>query len=205
MLIAKDSFAQYPGMRQVYQQQSMQLAQQQSNMFRSMTFNNRIGNLYNFKYKFQVVLKDSTKIEVKSKIYTDTLLHKNYLLIGKDVTANTHVFRQDTKIYPGQTFNISRKDGNDDIIGSPTDSCWMFRAIVGKITAYSYLSGQDQDFDPVSIIAIQYNNGPIISYSAENLKKMIIDDNDAMKYFTDKKYDKAITRYNKNAKKAAKK
>jgi hypothetical protein len=209
---AKVSWGQYPGMAAVRQQWSNQFAQQQMQMQMNsmMLFNN--ADIPNFKYDYEVILKDSTKIMVKSKIYNDTSKHKTYLLLVDKSIPKSDMAHRERKIYPDQTLGISRQVEAEDAAnrpipfkGMPTDSCWLFKTITARISAYSFLGEQGDDFSYSTITGIQKGNGPIIHFSPDNLKQMIADDPDAMKFFDKKKYPKAIDRYNVDADKAVKK
>jgi hypothetical protein len=204
---AKVSQAQYPGMAAVRQQMSSQFAQQQMQMQMNamMWLNN--GDIPNYKHDYEVILKDSTKIIVKSKIYSDTSLHKTYLLLVDKSFSKSDMVHRERKIFPGETLNISRS-GYDahghtaTFNGMPTDTCWLFKVISANISAYSFLSEQGNYFSYSTITGIQKGDGPIVHFSPGNLKKLIADDPAAMKYFDKKKYDKALEKYNKNAGKA---
>jgi len=215
---SKSLFAQYPGMAAFRAQQSMQFANQQM-MMQMRMLNGNYGD-YNPAYTFVVEMKDGSKKEFDSKIYHDTVLKKNYLLL-----VDKNYKRSDTnrykKIYPSQTVSIARNIAapanlihKNAVIPKPVyfagqaaDSCWMFKVISGPITAYSYMSQQEDDqiFNPYTIVAIQLNDGLIVKYTEENLKQMVGEDINALVAIKDKNYYKAIKKYNKDIEKAAKK
>ncbi|MBD1366679.1 hypothetical protein IDJ77_22900 [Mucilaginibacter sp. ZT4R22] len=191
------------GVNSMLARQNMQFQMQmQMNMNMMRGFYN--DSRANIKYTFKVTLKDSTSREVKSIIYLDTVLHKNYLVFeNKDLPKKDSLRKQ--KIYADQTANISRKGFGASyepytMVGIANDSCWLFRAIKGNsINVYSFLSeSEDGLLDESTLAAIQQNNGPIVKLNEENLKAMLADDPDALKYIKDKKYLKAIKTYNKN-------
>ncbi|RVU00830.1 hypothetical protein EOD41_09335 [Mucilaginibacter limnophilus] len=167
----------------------------------------RMGQMYNYgvyesdfnlKYEYIVMLKDSTTKEVKSKIYTDTTLHKNYvLIINKDFKKSDP--NREIKIYADQTLSISRETPSHEIVtGSATDSCWLFKVIEGPIKAYSFLPPNASRFSEYSIVGIQKDAGPILPFKPENLIKMIAPEPKAMEKFKYKEYLKALKTYNKN-------
>jgi len=82
----------------------------------------------------------------------------------------------------------------------------MFKVVTGPISVYSYLSEEadTQYFSTYSFVALQLNDGEIIGFTAENLKKMLSADPDAMKKFLRKNYYNAILKFNKNIQKANK-
>lgn len=210
-LSVKNASAQYPGMNRVYANMNRQFANQQMNM---MMANMRYGNYYyNNKYTFYVVLKDSSQKEVTSKIYTDTTLHKSYLLLVDKKYPKSDTAHRYQKIYADQTSNIYRVDNSGfsekpvTIRGIANDSCWMFKAISGPITVYSLLSEPDgYNFDPSTIIGIQLKDGPIVKFTADNLKQMICqNDARALEIAENKNYLKAIKKYNRDMEKAVKK
>ena len=177
-----------------------------------MRLNQYYGNLEtNVKYNFKVTMKDSSKQEVSSKIYLDTTLHKNYLILENKKLAKSDSLRK-RRIYPGQTLNISRDvvggfyNTRSAITGMANDSCWLFKVISGSsINVYSFLSvGEGGDFEPVTVAAIQQNNGPIVKVNPKSLEAMITGDDDAVKALINKNYLKAIKIYNKHYLKAKK-
>jgi len=172
--------------------------------------NNKNETISDYKHTYQVVLRDSSKIEADSKIWDDVVLHKSYILyIDKKYPKSDHEHRE-RKIYPNETLNISRigvdsRDYDATLTGIATDSCWMFQVISGSINAYSYLSEQNDMFNPVTIVGIQKGDGIIHPYNPKNLQQMILGDYDALKDFDNQKYVDAIKKYNRDAKKAEKK
>jgi hypothetical protein len=204
---AKNSFGQYAGMGAFRSSQNRQFVNQQ--MTRNLGLRG-IDDNENYKYTFNVILKDSSTQAVNSIIYTDTVLHKNYLLFVDKKFPKSDSAHRFQKIYPDQTVNISRVDLYSDlknvVIGKPNDSCWMFKVISGPVSVYSFLSEQDGYFsDPSSFIGLQLNNGPIFNFSEENLKTMIGQDTEALENIEKKDFLKAIKKYNQHASKAAKK
>jgi hypothetical protein len=195
-------FAQLPpGMRQVYANMNNQFMNQMMSM-RMMNLNQAGSG--NEKYNFTVLMKDSVKVEVSSKMYNDTARHKNYLLLVDKKYPKSDP-RREQKIYPDQTLGISRKTaayyekGIDNkfhpaqINGNPTDSCWLFKSIEGKINAYGYLSETDQTNSYVTadiLGAIQLADGPIVKLSAAALTTMVGKNEDALE-FINKDFEKA--------------
>lgn len=195
----------------VLSQHSMQFnMQMQQNMMRQMMFN--YDNGINPKYDYLVTMNDSSKIVVRSKIYSDTAKHKTYLLfVDKNYSKNDT--NRNKKIYVSQTLSIARNlggRGSKEVWykGVSADSCWMFKAVSGIINAYSAFSFIQPDgfgFSPPVLMGIQKGDGPIVELTLENLKPMVGQDIDALEYIQRKNYYKAIKKYNHNAEKVAKK
>ncbi|MFM8913952.1 MAG: hypothetical protein ACKOE6_13720, partial [Flammeovirgaceae bacterium] len=143
-----------------------------------------------YKYPFTIVFnteKDSTLL-VKAKIDAS---EKNHVIRIK-------VNKQKVVIKPTDTREIYRIAGNGEkITGIPTDSCWLFLAVKGKINAYSYLAEKGLG-SWGSIIAVQKGEGqPILPLNKDNLEEMVADNAEALKFAKKKKLEKAITIYNK--------
>ncbi|MEO6148762.1 MAG: hypothetical protein ABIN95_13470 [Mucilaginibacter sp.] len=192
-------FAQYPGMSAVYRQMNQSFVNQQMNMHMMMRMNAMSTGPDNPKYKFIVLMKDSTTKEVSSRIFYDTTMHKSYLEFKNKQVAKTDTNRIQ-KIYPDQTRQISRVNFNSAIItGIAKDSCWLFKVINGPISAYSYKAESPTYFQSWNIVAMQATNSGIEKFEPENLKKIVANDPDAIKLFDKKEYYKALVKYNKNA------
>ncbi|WP_184542823.1 hypothetical protein [Mucilaginibacter sp. FT3.2] len=195
--------------------------QMQWSMQRQMTISMMLNHSdANFKYKFVVIMADSSRKEVNSKILSDEQTHKTYLLYVDKSLPKSDTNRNQ-KIYPGQTISIERSSPLITDLRAPVkntvrekiykglakDSCWMFKAMSGSISVYSYLSVEtDRTFDERTIVGIQlHDDGPILKYNAENLKQMVGDDIDALESIQNKSYLKAIKKYNHNRQKEAEK
>jgi hypothetical protein len=206
VLLAKTSLAQYPGMGAFRAQQNQQFINQQMRMQMQMQMMNMRGAVGTAQeFNFQVVMHDSTKKEITSAIYTDTVTRKRFI-----VWVDKRYKKSDTnrykKIYPSETLSLTcvliPKGNNDDnpgsyLPGKITDSCWMFKTISGPISAYSFLINNDTSpLNPSTIIGIQLNNGPILAFNGENLKAMVGQNLKALKFVSEKKYLRAIKKYN---------
>jgi hypothetical protein len=198
---AQYTFAQYPGMGAVYNNMNTQFMTQQMNMMMGLNMARGFAT-NNIKHDFTVTMKDSATKKITSKIYTDTTIHKDYLLLVDKSFPKSNPKREQ-KIYANQTIKISRDDYDPPFDGMANDSCWMFKVMDGPISAYSYLS-ETEDFE-TSIIGIQTNNGPIKALNKDNLKQIISADNEAMALFNKKKYFAALKKYNKDFLKMEKK
>ncbi|MFA6249101.1 MAG: hypothetical protein WC615_19320 [Mucilaginibacter sp.] len=165
------------------------------NMQRMMNMNlyKGYGYMVNQKYKFKVVMKDSTVKMVKSKINMDTALHKSYLTYD-DKTIKDKKLREQ-RIYSNQTISISRTDYNNNITGMANDSCWFFKVLEGKINAFSPLS-ETEDIDSFYLRAYQLGNGPVQKLDSASLAPIIAKSPKALKAFKKKDYYKAIDKYN---------
>jgi len=174
---------------------------------------NSANYVLNLKHDFRVVMKDGTIMNVKSKIYADTIAHSNYLLYT-DKTLKKKDPGYEQKIYPSQTKEISRLKswGNQFITrfdkfapakdtsrvtGLAADSCWLFKVLPGKISAYSFLSEPEAVYlgNPP---AMQFGNNSVEKLTPEALQAYIKDDEKAYKAFLKKDYYKAIKQFNKS-------
>lgn len=204
LLVSSVSFAQMPpGLRNSFNQMQFRMIMQ---MMNTRYWYRNADYLENNKYKFTVTLKDGSTREVSSKIYTDTILHSSYLLFVNKKIPRGNSAREE-RIYPTKTLKISRvyQDFNhpektEVLEGRATDSCWLFKAITGKITAYSFLS-ERFNLNTYYLSAFQFENGEIQRLDPAKLKAIIADNNKAMKAFNKKDYYTAIIRYNKSASK----
>jgi hypothetical protein len=211
VFFANNCLAQFPGMNRVYSNMAMQNQQMMHNMMiNNMTLLN--NSEYNPEYKFAVVMKDSSKLEVQSKLYIDTALHQNYLVVlNKNFPKKDP--RREHKIYPAQTAEISRNSfarytlTPTQIVGVPNDTCWLFKSINGKISAYSNLPVLDFGNNMISMMlcAIQLDNGPVLKLTSADLTNMVGKNSNALKAIKKKDYYQAIKKFNKDFEKADKK
>jgi len=159
-------------------------------------------------YDFVVTLRDSTKKEVTSAIYTDSVSRKRFIILV-DKKFNKSDTNRYKKIFPAQTLNLTcvlipRDDDNNVpgnyLQGKPADTCWMFKAFKGRLTAYSYTIN-DGPFDTSMITGIQLNDGPILKFTKENLKTMVGHDAKVLELIEDGKDIRAIKRFNRDSEK----
>ena len=172
---------------------AMNFANMNMRMMMNMNMNRIYGYMNNQKYKFKVLMKDSTVKDVKSKIYMDTTLHKSYLTY-EDKTIKDKKLRE-KRIYSNQTICISRNNYNEDITGMANDSCWLFKVISGKINAYSPLS-EKYEISSVYLRAYQIGDGPVVKLDSASLAPIVAKSSKALKAFKKKDYYKAIDKYN---------
>jgi hypothetical protein len=196
-LSTKSSFAQYPGMGAFRASQSRQFMNQQMRTQMQMQRMHGVEATAQ-EYLFEVMMLDSTKKEISSAIYTDIKTKKRFLLSVAKRYKNSDTNRY-KKIYPSQTLYIAVQvettgNGGDEnttgkyLYGRAADSCWMFNIKGGAINIYSYsCEGWDSRYSPATIVGIQLNDGAIEQFTAENLKKIIGQDAEAMKVFDKKK------------------
>jgi len=143
---------------------------------------------------FVVEMNDSTTLKVYGTIRPDSSMQ---YLEWKDKTVSRKDSASIKKIYPYQTKEIIRIDQNAPLLsGFSADTCWLFKAISGKITCYSPVADDEliKDF----IFYIQKNNGPILKMSPDNLESMLNDNEKALNLFKKKKYERAIVVYDKS-------
>lgn len=157
-----------------------------------------VDYLSNPSYTFKVLMKDSSVLEIDSKIHVDTIKRMSYL-----VYKNKSLTRSDTnrvkKIYANQTLKISRPNDMDyrmkTIEGFATDSCWLFNVIKGKINLYSHLS-ETLDIDNNYILTMQTGNGPVQKVDSAALANIIRGNARAMRALKKKDYYTAASRFN---------
>lgn len=200
--------AQFPGMAAVRAQQNQQFMNQQMQTQMQMLMNMNWRQNAGKGDTYMITFKDSSVKKVVSWMYTDTILHKNFLvLVDKKFSKSDSVHRTQ-KIYSDQTQYISTiadYQSNREIYGIPTDSCWMFKVMSGPINVYSkYFNEFENDFHN-AVIAIQLNDGPIVKYSVDALKQMVGQNADALAYIEKENYYKAIKKYNHDVEKSQKK
>lgn len=209
VFLTKTSFAQYPGMGAFRAQQNRQFVNQQMQMQMQM-MNMRGVTATIQEYDFNVTMRDSTSKEITSAIYTDSVTKKHFIVwVDKQYKkSDTNRYK---KIFPSQTLSLTcvliKKDEDNPgsyLSGKVTDSCWMFKTLSGPINVYTYDGYTDAGgIDQSAIVGIQLNNGPILQFNEGNLKTMVGQNTKALELITDKKYLRAIKRYNKdNAKEA---
>lgn len=200
--------AQFPGMAAVRAQQNQQFMNQQmqTHMLMNMNWRQNAGNGDIYKVTF----KDSSKRNITSLIYQDSVTHKSFLVLvdKKFPKTDTNRFK---KIYCNQTIDITIDDLElgETIIGIPTDSCWSFRVVSRPLCVYSrnayYLTTSPKDFDKSAIIGIQLNRGPIEELTEENLRKMVESNPKALELLNKQELYKAVKRFNRDAEKATQK
>jgi hypothetical protein len=99
---------------------------------------------------------------------------------------------------PGDTQEIYRMTASGvKISGQPADSCWLFKAVSGKISAYSYLAEVGYSY----VIAIQdteEENQPIVPLTKKNLEAMVgtPENDNVLKLIEKGKLVKALEAYN---------
>lgn len=173
------------------------------------------NNFINLKHEFRVVMKDGSVLNVKSKILADTVAHSNYLLyVNKDLKKDDP--KREQKIYPSQTKEISRlknmpnqfssrfnqfapKVDTSRVTGIAADSCWLFKVLPGKLSAYSFLSEPDVIYVSKPI-AMQLDKQLVEKLTPEALEAYVKDNEKAYKAFLKKDYYKAIKQFNANQK-----
>ena len=155
-------------------------------------------------YDFVITLLDNTKIKVTSAMYIDSVTKKCFILFVDKKYSKSDSNRY-KRIYPTQTLVLSQKNQYNNLSGSyihgiPADSCWMFKAISGSISAYTSMNeDEDKNFDPGTIVGIQLNDGPIIRFTEENLKQLVGQDTNALESIERKNFWGAIKKYNRDS------
>jgi hypothetical protein len=193
MFYAHEVKAQMPNYMPAVQQQMMN-TQFTNFMLRPMNFDYRKATVQ--KHIFKVVFADSSEKNIFGKIKSDSSLQ---YLLWEDKSVKKKDEARFKKIYPAETQFIVRADNNfPEYFGKAFDTCWLFKAIEGKITAYSPVA--DDDLTTSFIRYIQKDNGSLLEMNPGNLEAMLKDDEKAYNLFEKKKYEKAIQKYNKENK-----
>lgn len=212
--LSYQSFAQPRGMTmsQMSQQAGKLVANQQMEFMQRMRMMNMSGIAGGvLEFDFQVTMLDSTKKEITSAIYIDTIANTRFI-VWVDKQYKKSDPNRYKRIYPFQTKSLTwvevQKNEDNEIpgkyqIGKVTDSCWMFKTTSGSINvyndmAYNYSRGGYRD----TVVGIQLNDGPILPFNEANLKSMVGQNAKALEFISEKKYDRAIKRFNSDSKKS---
>jgi hypothetical protein len=173
-----------------------------SPVYHPMQFNGYYGTV-SIRHKFKIVFMDGTDTIVYSTIHADT---PSYYLLLENKSVKKKDSARFRKVFPSQTKNIIRldkysvsRDKYEDFEsnGMSTDSCWLFKAIDGKICAYTPLA--EDDVDDGFLRYIQKDGGPLVEINSENLQQMVDKDEKASHLAERKKYTKSINTFNKSA------
>ncbi len=152
-------------------------------------------DLSNNEYDFTIKLKD-TVIKAHSRIYVDAPLHKAFL-VYEDLSVSKKDPRRKLKVYPDQTTIVSRVEPttNQVVTGMPTDSCWLFKVVSGKINLYSQLS-QTKGLSTQYIKAYQIGEGPVMKLDSTALSQLVKSDQKAYDLVGKNDFYKAVIKYN---------
>lgn len=145
------------------------------------------------KHRFKVILKDSSFLLINAKIDADSL---SRFLVYTDRSVKRSDSGRTKPIYPSQTLSLIRLDNSDmpASTGLPADSCWLFPAIEGKLTAYAALA--EDEIDDAFLMYVRQGSGPMIRLTDDNLEAIVKDNENAEKLLKKKKYTRAIKKYN---------
>lgn len=146
--------------------------------------------------EYSVVLKDSTQMQLLSKIYLDST-GRTYLKYEAKTSENSNLLI-DKKLYCNNTLNILRLETKRkaSVEGIVTDSCWLFKVLKGKINIYSFIP--DLNVNSSYIKAIQIGDGNIESLNEQRLRILMEGNLRALNALDKKDYYKAIYRYNRS-------
>ncbi|MFC5284234.1 hypothetical protein [Pedobacter alpinus] len=182
--------------RMMSQQNLIMANRNMMNMMMNRNWLNNANYLNNPIYDFKVTGLDDSVKTIRSKIYTDTTLHKTYLLtVNKKLPKNAA--GRETRTYVNETKSISRESPYEGLTtGLATDSCWQFKVISGKINAYSFLS-ETSYISTYNLSAFQLGDGLIQAFNTKELEKIISFNKRAKKAFDKKDYYKAILLFNR--------
>ncbi len=216
-------FAQYPGMGAFRAQQSQQFINHQTQMMNNLRLmtNSRYSSYQELEY--QVQYKDSAIKKVTSYMFYDTLTKKSFLIYVNKKFPKSDTLHRYEKIYPENTLKILapitlERYGEKievNIEGMANDTCWVFKVLAGSISLHGkstdYLFYYNSQFSfeaeiiPSLIVGIQLKDGPILKYNLENLTNFMADNQKCLKLLQNKKFFKAINRYNADKVKETKK
>ncbi|MBS1529042.1 MAG: hypothetical protein JSU01_01940 [Bacteroidetes bacterium] len=209
--LSLQSFAQPRGMtmNQVYSQVNKEwinqrLQQMQMDMMNML----HTGIATQQEFDFIVTMHDSTTKQVNSALFTDSVTKKHFI-VWVDKSFKKSDTNRYKKIFPSQTQSLTcvlaAKTDDDPghyVPGIITDSCWMFRTLTGPINVYTFdACSPTGGFDDGAIVGIQLKDGPIVAYTEENLKAMVNDDLEALQLILEKKYVRAIKKFNRDIQK----
>src|SRR5579863_1801326 len=170
-------------------------------VYHPMEFNTYYGTV-STKHRFKIVFIDGTDTIVYSTIHAGT---PSYYITLENKSVKKKDSARFRKIYPSQTKYVVRFDGYDATLGNyqdsvyeglAADSCWLFKEIDGKVSAYTPLA--EDDVEDGFLRYIQKDKGPLIEISKENLAEMLKDNEKAAGQAEKGKYSKAIKTYNKS-------
>ena len=136
------------------------------------------------KYEFTVVLTNEEELTFKAAIKLNDSIHS---LTYKKRGEKRVITPQETR----EVFRLTR-DGKK-ITGIPTDSCWLFKVVEGRINGYSYLASESAEY----LSAFQVGDGEILPLTKENLLPIVKDDPKRVKWVEKGRLGKAIVHYNK--------
>lgn len=153
------------------------------------------------KHYYKVYQMGGTDTLVYGRIQVDSPSH--YLLLENKAVKKKDPARF-MKIYPSQTRSIAHVnlETGAEYPGRPTDSCWLFKVIEGKISAYTSLGEYEDDLaDGVDYYLqyIQAGDGPLIPIQDPKALELFGDNEKARAFFAKKEFEKAIKKYNKTA------
>ncbi len=136
------------------------------------------------KYEFKAIMKNGEQKVFKSRINLDDSIHS--LTYKEDGIKK--------KLTPKETVEIFRYGfSGKKIVGIPTDSCWLFKVLEGKINGYSFLSEESTTY----LSAFQEGDGEILPLTKDNVMFYVGDDPKRIKWIEKGNYVKAILDYNK--------
>jgi hypothetical protein len=141
------------------------------------------GNI-SYKYEFTVILKNDDKLTFKSKIGLSDSIHS---LTYKEAGEKRKILPLDTK----EVFRFTTSGKR--ITGIPTDSCWLFKVVEGKINGYSFLATEGAEH----LSAFQVGDGEILPLTKDNLMPIVLDDPRRVKWVERGKLGKVIADFNR--------
>lgn len=151
-----------------------------------------------------VFMKDSSKLELPSTNFKlDTALKKLYLVYTDKNKSRSDSTRR-TRIYPDETVRVTRLiAGKKLVTGYPIDNCWLFAELKGKITLYTMFTDIPDDKMEVQFVrGYSFDNGPVLPWNANEMRKIIAADRDAAELYASGEYLRAVKLFNRHARKA---
>lgn len=131
-------------------------------VYNRMNYYHGMGNI-SAKYEFKAILKNGEQKVFKSRINLEDTIHS--LTYKEDGIKK--------KLTPKETVEIFRYSfSGKKIAGIPTDSCWLFKVLEGKINGYSFLSEESTTY----LSAFQEEDGEILPLTKDNVMFYVGDD-----------------------------
>lgn len=146
------------------------------------------------KHHFTVAFTDGRDTALYTKLEMDSA---SAYLVMEDKSVGKKDPGRFIKIYPSQTKYISHVDPTTgkDYVGQAHDSCWLFRVITGKMSAYTNLA--EISVEDKFIRYVQLEDGVLLAVADPEAVKLFAGNDRAQELFVSKDYNRAVKRFNK--------
>ncbi|HNF49069.1 MAG TPA: hypothetical protein PLF48_06810 [Chitinophagales bacterium] len=140
------------------------------------------------KYEFKVTLLNDSVLTFKSAIHLNE--NEHYLILKNAVLDKRRIYVHDTK-------EISAQFKEYEFVGTPNDSCWLFRANDDSIYLYSMLPEDEPTY--YTYMSRRGVPNSIQAITQENVEQVVKDDKDLLKMSKKKrKLIDVLLKFNKN-------